>query len=248
MKYLLEIRNRLILIFLTWLFLVAVSYFYKETLLFLVLHLNKLAEATSESHSFYFIFTNVTEIFSVYVQLILFLSVQVVLIVFLYHCFNFLSLAMFDWEYNLVVTFLKLSFSVWCFSVISINCFLVPLTWSFFFSFQKLATDRYITLHFEAKLNEYLDFYMSLYYLCVFYCQIFAIIIFFISFVNFSFAKIKRFRKLYYYIFVLLSTLLSPPDIISQVLISFLLIFTYEILIVTFIVKTFLTRQSIKRY
>ena len=241
--YLLEIRNRLILTFLTWLSIVIVSYLYKETLLFLLLQPNKLLESGKDPYSFYFIFTNVTEIFSVYIQLIIFLSTQIVFIYLLYHCFSFLSLAFFNWEYHLFLSFLKLSLSVWCFSIILTNYILIPLTWNFFFSFQKLASEQFMSLHFEAKLNEYLDFYISLYYTCILYCQIFTIIIFFLSFISSNFITIKRFRKLYYYIFVLFSTLISPPDIISQIVISILLIFSYEVLIIVFITKNFLIRQ-----
>jgi sec-independent protein translocase protein TatC len=178
----------------------------------------------------------------VYIQLIIFLSTQIAFIYFIYHCFNFLSLALFNWEYSLFSILLKLSAIVWCFSIILTNCVVIPLTWDFFFSFQKLASDQFMSLHFEAKLNEYLDFYISLYYLCIFYCQIFTIIIFFLSFVNFNLITIKKFRKLYYYIFVLFSTLVSPPDIISQILISLSLVFSYEILVIIFVTKVFLTR------
>src|SRR6476620_2686894 len=102
--YLLEIRNRLILICLTWLSIAIVSYSYKETLLFIIVQPNKFFESDAD---FYFIFTNVTEIFSAYVQLTIFLSIQIVFVYFIYHCFNFLSLAFFNWEYYLVSLFLK---------------------------------------------------------------------------------------------------------------------------------------------
>lgn len=244
--YLLEIRNRLILTFLTWSSIVTVSYFYKETLLFLLLQPNKLFELGTTSYFSYFIFTNVTEIFSVYIQLIIFLSTQIVFIYLIYHCFSFLSLAFFNWEYHLFLSFLKLSLSIWCFSIILTNYVLVPLTWNFFFSFQKLTSEQFMSLHFEAKLNEYLDFYTSLSYLCIFYCQIFTIIIFFLSFISYNSIAIKKFRKFYYYIFVLFSTLVSPPDIISQIVISVLLIFSYETLIIIFTIKSFLTRQPVE--
>lgn len=242
--YILEIKNRLVLTFLTWITMIVVGYLYKETLLFLILQPNKLFESNTDA--FYFIFTNVTEIFSVYIQLILFLSTQIVFIYFIYHCFIFLSLALFSWEYQGSLMFLRLSFIVWCFSTILTNYFIIPLTWNFFFSFQTLASDQFMSLHFEAKLNEYLDFYISLHYLCIIYCQIFTIIIFFLSFVGLNFVAIKKFRKLYYYIFILFSTLVSPPDIISQIVVSLLLICSYEVLVFVYITKGFLTRQPIK--
>lgn len=243
--YLLEIRNRLILIFLTWLSIAIISYSYKETLLFIIVQPNKFFESDTD---FYFIFTNVTEIFSAYVQLTIFLSIQIVFVYFIYHCFNFLSLALFNWEYYLVSMFLKSSFFIWYFSIILTNYVIIPLTWDFFFGFQKVASGQFMDLHFEAKLNEYLDFHISLYYLCIYCCQIFTIIIFFFNFVSSNLINIKKFRKLYYYTFILFSTLISPPDIISQILISSLLVFSFEVLVIIFIANFFLTRQPIKTY
>jgi Sec-independent protein secretion pathway component TatC len=49
--------------------------------------------------------------------------------------------------------------------------------------------------------------------------------------------KIRKFRKLFYLIFVIFSTLTTPPDIISQVLVSVSLIASYELLLFSNILK-----------
>ena len=76
LKYFLEVKNRLLLLILTCLSTLFVCYLYKETVLFLLVQPNSFM-TNSNSKMFYFIFTNVTEIFSVYIQLIKFVCFQV---------------------------------------------------------------------------------------------------------------------------------------------------------------------------
>jgi len=235
-KYILEIKNRLFLLAITWLSTMVMSYFYKEILLFSLTQFF-VSNLSSYSRAFYFIFTDVTEIFSVYLQLIAFLSVQTTFFYFLYHLFVFLSPAFFKHEYYYISMLLKTIVIVWFFSAIVSNSFLINLTWNFFLSFQELSNVKSVNLHFEAKLNEYLTFYIALYYFFVFYCQVFTAIFFFLSYINASIYYIKKFRKLYYYIFVLFSTILSPPEILSQILISSSLIFLYEFFLFVFMLR-----------
>lgn len=236
LKYFLEIKNRLFLLLFTWLSTLFICYLYKETLLFLLVQPNRFM--TSSSIKFYFIFTNVTEIFSVYIQLITFLCFQIFFLYFIYHCFIFLNLAMFKMESSYLRTFLKLSMLIWICSIFLNNFILVPITWKFFLSFQDIISSKFIHLYFEAKLNEYLTFYILIYYLCIFYCQIFTILFFFFNYISNKTKVIKKFRKLYYYFFVIFSTLISPPDVFSQIFISGLLILIYELLVFSFLLKT----------
>lgn len=118
--------------------------------------------------------------------------------------------------------------------------------WNFFFNFQKAGS---INLHFEAKLSEYLNFYIQFYYIFIFYSQIFTLLLFFFNYINANSSLIKKFRKIYYYFFVLFSTFVSPPEIYSQICISLVLIFFYELFIYGFILKSsiiFLIRQPIE--
>ena len=234
LKYLLEIKNRLCLLAITWLSTMIISYFYKETLLFLLTQ-SFVNSLSSYFTVFYFIFTDVTEIFSVYLQLIIFLSIQTTFLYLLYHLFVFLSPAFFKYEYYYIYLIFKTILIVWLFSVIISNSFLINLTWNFFLSFQGLSS---VNLHFEAKLSEYLTFYITLYYLCVFYCQIFTFVFLFLGYINTKILYIKKLRKLYYYIFVIFSTILSPPEILSQVLIGLSLVFIYEFFLFIFMLKT----------
>lgn len=236
-KYFLEIKNRTLLLSITIIFSLLISYLYKETLLFLLVQPDRLTYKNGSS-SFYFIFTNVTEVLSVYLSLITFLSLQFFFIFFIYHCFIFLSPAMFKSEYYICFNLLRLGLVIWVISVLVSNFLLVPLSWDFFFSFQELFSAKIVNLHFEAKLTEYLDFYILIYYLCVMYFQIFTILFFFLNYISNKVKIIQKFRKVYYYFFIVFSTLISPPDLVSQVFISLFLIFIYELLVFCIIIKS----------
>ena len=74
-KYYLEIKNRIILLFVTWLFTLFMCYLYKEVLLFFILNSTHFFQSTFENQREYnyFIFTDVTEVFYVYIDLVLFM-------------------------------------------------------------------------------------------------------------------------------------------------------------------------------
>jgi len=73
LKYLAEIQNKLILLIIVFFSTVLVNYCYKDLLLFLItqMHLN--------DETFYFIFTDVTELFHVCFQMVYFISIQIVI-------------------------------------------------------------------------------------------------------------------------------------------------------------------------
>jgi len=241
-KYFLEIKNRIFLLLITILSTLLISYLYKETLLFLITQPERLTFKNGYYSAFYFIFTNVTEILSVYIQLITFIGFQIFLLFTIYHCFVFFSPAMFKSEYFFLFTLFKVSITIWFFSAMVSNFLVIPITWDFFFSFQDLFSSKFVNLHFEAKLTEYLDFYILIYYLCITYFQVFTILFFFLNYMSNKTKIIQKFRKIYYYFFVVFSTLISPPDLISQFFISLVLIFIYEILVFIIIIKTVLVR------
>jgi sec-independent protein translocase protein TatC len=232
--YFLELKNRCFLVFLTWLSLILVGYLHKETLLYLIIEKQFYENNNSNSKIYYFIFTDVLEVFSVYLELILFVSLQISFFYFLYHCFIFISSGLYISEYIYLKYVLNTIILLTVFSIIISKSFLIPLMWNFFFKFQVTS---YFTLHFEAKLSEYIHFFIAFYYIFIGYSQIFLLLLLIFNYMISSLDFIKKFRKVYYYFFMVFSTLISPPDVFSQILISIVLIFFYEFVLFFFILK-----------
>jgi len=144
----------------------------------------------------------------------------------------FLALGLYKSEYLQLKSAFKIFIFAWLCSLILLLEFLVPFSWSFFLSFQK--TDEVLTpvsFFFEARISEYLTYFKSLYYVCLINCQVFAMLTFLLNNINDAIGTIKTFRKLFYFIFIVFSTLTTPPDILSQILMSCSLITIYELLI-----------------
>ena len=106
-KYFLEIKNRVVLIFNSWILTMVTCYFYKNILLFLLIKLNS---NLYKLKSFYFITTNFTDIFSVCLQIGSFISIQCLILLSVYHFITFITPGLFNFEYNL----LKLIFVLCC--------------------------------------------------------------------------------------------------------------------------------------
>lgn len=228
--YFLEIKNRLILLFFVWLTVLLVCYTFKEILL-----INIIKQGFCFKEPFYLIFTDVSEIFYVYISLIFFVGNQVAFVYFLYQIFLFLAPSLFKNEYESLKFTLKISLIWLFFSIIIFSSFFFPICWNFFLSFQELKIIKQTTLYFESKINEYIIFYTSSYYTFIFCFQILTLL-----FIAFYFSKantelVQKFRKFFYYFFIIFSTLITPPDIFSQLLLSACLIFSYEVLVFYFI-------------
>lgn len=226
-KYYIELKNRCFLLLTCWIFTLLVCYSYKETVLFILINSSNYTEH-------YFIFTDIGEIFYVYLQLIFFVSNQIALAMLFYHSIVFLSSGLYEFEYKKLQFALKVYIYSWVCSVVLLNKVIVPVSWNFFLSFQEANG---ITFFFEAKIIEYLDYFTNLYYICFLNCQLLAIITLLLSNYSQNTSKIRKFRKLFYIVFVTFSTLTTPPDIISQVLMSTSLITSYEILLFLNILK-----------
>jgi len=151
---------------------------------------------------------------------------------FIYHAYTFLVPAFFRTEFFRLKMFLKLLTIIYFVSFFFYYYILLPTTINFFIKFQKLT----IYLHFEAKIIEYLDFFILIYYGCLFYLQFTA---FFFLIINYfiTLKLIKKFRKFFYYLFLILTTLICPPEILMQINVNIFIITFYEFIILFFLLK-----------
>lgn len=149
---------------------------------------------------------------------------------FFYHLLIFLALGLYRFEFNKLKFTFKIFVITWLSSVILLYKFLIPFSWSFFLNFQKNKIGlQPVSFFFEAKIMEYLNYFTNLYYICLLSCQFLIIIALVLN--SISNKKNKMFRKLFYLIFVVFSTLITPPDVLSQIIVTINLIVIYEIII-----------------
>ena len=94
-----------------------------------------------------------------------------------------------------------------------------------------------LTFFFEAKLNEYLVFYTSIFYLCNLVYQIIILFFIFLDLFKTNILIVKKLRKIFYFVFLICSTLLTPPEIIYQLMISICIVIIYELITIFLIFK-----------
>lgn len=127
-QYLLEIKNRLTLLFVAWFSTVLITYTYKETLLFITVQPYTSISIKESMNISYFIFTDVTEILSVYLSLVMFLSFQILYAYIAYHFFLFLSPALFYIEYLFCKVGIIVMAIMWAISMVLSTYVLIPVT------------------------------------------------------------------------------------------------------------------------
>lgn len=229
-KYYLEVKNRIFLVLVCWISLLIISYYFKEPLLFAFINSNKYYHKLNDVP--YFIFTDVTEIFYVYLQLVFFITNQLTVLMIFYHGLMFLALGLYKSEYIRLQLAFKVFIGAWLCSIILLKEFLIPFSWSFFLSFQNSNNNMQpLSFFFEARIVEYINYLTNLYYICLVNCQVLTLLTLLLANMSENVATIKIFRKLFYFIFVVFATITTPPDITSQIVISFTLIVIYEFLI-----------------
>ena len=155
LNYFKEIKNRIFLVLISWLISVLISYYYKETLLFLTTK-----TLINNNKPLYFIATNLTEIITTYIQLSYFTATQFTLIMFIYHLFIFLNPSLYKFESVLLKLYISRSIILGVLSLISLTIYIIPFVWNFFLSFQ--YSQNSINLYFEGKINEYIKFYITI--------------------------------------------------------------------------------------
>ena len=80
-----------------------------------------------------------------------------------------------------------------------------------------------------------------MYYLCNLLYQIIIILFIFLDLFKINLLVIQRLRKTLYFLFIILSTFVTPPEVVYQIMISICIVIVYELTIIQIIFKTELT-------
>lgn len=230
MKHINELQKRAVLLTFCWFSTFITTYFYKEIFFFEILKMNS-SKTNIEFN--YFIFTNITELFTTYLKLSYFISNQIVFVYILINLVYFVAPGLYINEYKFFIFFAKLVMLFWFLSFLFWYYLFAPLMWKFFVDFQNTLTKELLNVHFEARITEYLEFYIKICYHCNLQFQVLVCLILFFSYFKTSKHFIKNYRKTWYLLFLLLGTIITPPEIISQIAVFCVLIILFETVIFT---------------
>lgn len=197
------------------------GYFYKEILYFFLIN-----KSIFQSLNFYFVCTNVLELFLVYLQIIKFFSTQLTTWYFCYNYFMFFSPAFYKKEFFFIKNLINLITLCWVLNFLLIIFIIFPVTFQFFENFESLLIQN--SLHFEIKIFEYFNFFIKTYYFIQYYSLSFLFLIILTENLLFFINYTKKFRKLIFFL-LLLFTILNTFELIYQLLFYFFVCFFYEL-------------------
>nr|AEP41159.1 SecY [Phytophthora europaea]AEP41161.1 SecY [Phytophthora europaea] len=223
--HLFELKYNFFILLITFFYLFLISYYFSDQLIYLLvnilLHKNMLK---------YFIFTNITEIFITNILIAFFISIFMTIQLSILLIWFFLLRGLYKFE-NLI--FLKFYFIFLIFNFFIINFIftnIIPHIWNFLLNLN-FSNLYLLTIYFEPKINNYFNFIFSS-FIYIFIIFIYLFLLFFLILNNiFQIKIIITLRKFFYLKIILLSALITPPDIINFLLIGLIFIFFFEIFI-----------------
>ena len=172
-----------------------------------------------------------------YLQLVYFITNQITFIFIYYQIFTFVSSGLYKFEYNYLKRMSLMILVCWVVFVLILNHIIFPASWNFFLQFQNFVLVQTLTFYFEAKLNEYWLFYTTVYYMCFFAYQLMIFFFIFLNLFKTNFLIVKKLRKVLYFIFFLVATTVTPPDVAHQLILSICIIVLYEFFLVNILLK-----------
>ena len=233
-KFVVEIKNRSFLLFLSWLSLFLVFYYYKLICVLLIVFLN--SEFLNQTIH-YFIFTSVSEMFIIYINLCIFLTQSIFMYIVLYHLICYVAGGLFKKEYLMLKRFFFLSWLLAIQSLLFFQCILMPTILNFFLSFHITSE---ISLFFEAKVSEFLTFYQLSFINCFSSFQFCGFLILLTTYFDLTNFFLKKTRRFLYFVLLIFSTLLTPPDLYSQLISFSFFVLCFEL----FVFKKFLKKMA----
>jgi sec-independent protein translocase protein TatC len=231
MFYLKELYFRFYYIVFSFLNVLGIFWLYKKSLLtFLTFSLwNSLVFE-------HFIYTSPTEVFSTYLHLVLYFSLLLIVPFFVWQFVDFIKSSLYRVEYISIINNLTHVFSF--IFLINIISFLVifPYIWQFFNLFnQENESSHLLTFSLELKVQEYFNFFFSFIYVVNFFAIVLLFLLFILS--QLDLKQKLYWKKLFTFFNVVFATLLSPPDVFSQLFFLIMLIFFFELIVIFSILR-----------
>lgn len=223
--HLFELKYNFIIFSITFFYLFFVSYYFSNQLIYIFINIFKNSDFLK-----YFIFTNITELFITNIIISIFISTFISTQLLIIQFWFFLSSGLFKFE-NLKFIKFYIIFVLLNFIIINIILIkIIPNIFFFFININESFSNKYLfNIYFEPNFNNYFNF-IFISYIYIYLVFIYFFILFYIIFNKiFNIKILINLRKFFYLKFILISSIISPPDLLNQLFIILLFIIFFEI-------------------
>lgn len=218
-EHLIELRQRIIKCLISVAVFFLISYYYSEKILFFIVQ--PLLPYLNEGSTL--VLRTLPSGFFLFFKISLITSIILAFPVIVYQIFMFLAPGLYPHEKRLLKIILAIGFLSFSTGFIFLYRFIFPLFFSFF---KRFIFDFYELL---PEATEYIDFVLQFnFYAGILFMIPFALILaVFFNIVTLD--KFKELRKVFIIFSFFISATITPPDVLSQIVVSILIIILYEI-------------------
>nr|YP_007890573.1 Sec-independent protein translocase component TatC [Histiona aroides]AGH24067.1 Sec-independent protein translocase component TatC [Histiona aroides] len=218
LEYVNELRYR-VLYYIYGVVISAIAcYIYKEEILYIL----------SIPFGQRFIYTDLIEAFTVYIKMSILVSLYVSYPIAVFHIWSFLVPGLYLYEKKRLRLYTIVSNMLYFIAGITGHYILFPAAFQFFQSFQKVGLDKVFNIELQAKIQEYVLFNVKMIY-ALSLCFQLPVILLIIWMINEQLYRwIVNKRRFIYVLSFIIAACISPPDVLSQLIIATPLIALFE--------------------
>lgn len=211
-EHLTELRRRLIVSLIAVAVLAGAAFFFSEQII------NLLTIPAGD-----LVFLSPTEAFYTHIKVSLFTGLLIAMPVVLFQVWQFLLPALEQNEKKVLHIIVPVSLVLFIGGVVFCFFVVVPLGMRFLLGFSGPGLQAMLTL------NNYISFLLSLLIPFGILFQMPLLQVFLVRFGVVSVARLQRSRKYIYFLIFIVGAILTPPDLVSQVLLAFPIIILFEV-------------------
>ncbi|UAT42689.1 twin-arginine translocase subunit TatC [Anaplasmataceae bacterium AB001_6] len=231
-----ELRSRVVKILVFFVFAFIVCYWFSQEIYdFLLLPLKDIIQDFDKLNNtdFTLIYTDITEVFFVYLRVSLLFAFLVTAPFMIWQCYLFIAPALYTQERKILIPYLFSSPFLFAFGVFVVYYFIFPVAWKFFISIGCESGDNSsVPIEFMPSVSEYLDIVVQLMFAfgCAFQLPVLLAIL--VQFGIISYDTLVSKRRIAIVMIFIIAAILTPPDVLSQIGLAFPMIVLYEITII----------------
>ena len=239
-SHFLELRNRFLYFFLFFFISFLFSYLFIENIFSFIT--NPFIESIEFKDNKRLIYTGLAEAFFSYLKLALISAFIISSPFFIYQIWAFVAPGLLNKEKKIIFPFLFLIPLMFILGFVFVYYFIIPLAWEFFVAFDTSGTENKYTIELEPKVNEYISLTLKLAFAFGLAFQL-PTAIFLLTILGLtSPISLQKKRRFVIVIIFIVSAIITPPDIISQIGLAIPVIILYEFSI--FIAKFFQKKKK----